>query len=463
MKGSDENPEFTVDNNGNIHCVWSHNYAPNFHKIHYSKSIDDGETWTEPLDLSQNEELWMGSPCIVSDSQSNLYVTYEYNVGSIYHISIYFMKYDGISWSEPCPILSDFGPIGPITPLIIDNNDRVYAFWFWGFQVGEVYYRYYEDGEWSEIICPYSNHEEGRYGFASGKSDSDNNLHFVGVYYNPQSGWGLYGDRTSYFHYDYQTDTWEEPIVLGIRYTQQGRDIDLDSNEYPHIVWRENVNDSIPPNDGTLYSYFDGENWSEPEILVEDPWYQVIAIDNNDYIHLVEKEKYGTGSGIVYNLVYYTNIDSIWEGTIIVESENVASLPQLEIYNNKIYLIYFNSSEPYESDIYFIKKDLSIPSIGEHYINNISAISLSQNYPNPFNPTTQIDFSLNKSGYTTLKIFNVKGELIRTLVDGYKRRGDYSVLWDGKNKDGKEVRSGIYLYRLQVENHCITRSLTLVK
>jgi hypothetical protein len=456
----DYDPSFCIDNNGVLHCVWSYEINQNFRKIYYSFSLDDGETWTEPLDLSQNEELWMGSPRIVSDSQSNLYVTYEYNVGSIYHTSIYFMKYDGISWSEPCPILSDFGPIGPITPLIIDNNDRVYAFWFWGFQVGEVYYRYYEDGEWSEIICPYSNHEEGRYGFASGKSDSDNNLHFVGVYYNPQSGWGLYGDRTSYFHYDYQTDTWEEPIVLGIRYTQQGWDIDLDSNEYPHIVWRENVNDSIPPNDGTLYSYFDGENWSEPEILVEDPWYQVIAIDNNDYIHLVEKEKTEEGSKLVY---YLLQDGGITEGIIIDESEtNFVGRAKIIYRNSMLYLIYLKYT-PGRVNVYFSKKDLSIPSIGEHYINNISAISLSQNYPNPFNPTTQIDFSLNKSGYTTLKIFNVKGELIRTLVDGYKRRGDYSVLWDGKNKDGKEVRSGIYLYRLQVENHCITRSLTLVK
>jgi len=251
-------------------------------------------------------------------------------------------------------------------------------------------------------------------------------------------------------------------------------DIDLDCNEYPHLVWREYVNDSIPPNDGTLYSYFDGENWTEPEILVEDPWWQVIEIDNSDYIHLVEQEKYDTGSEIVYNLVYYTNIDSFLEGTIIVESENSAALPKLEIFNNKLYLIYLKSDEPSEGDVYFMKKDLSTSIVNEHYINYIYVINLSQNYPNPFstrvgsrfisgNPQTQIEFSLNKEGYTTLKIFNIKGQLIKKLVNEYKRKGDYSVLWDGKNKDGKEVRSGIYLYRLQVENHCVTRSLTLVK
>ena len=454
--GLDYNPSFCIDNNGIIHCVWKLKIESNFCKIYYSKSEDDGETWCEPQDISQNDEMWMGLPHIVSDSQNNLHVAYLYNAGNYLDSHIYFMKFNGVSWSEPYSISGNYVGVG-MSDVVIDNNDRVYVFWHWGGPEGEIYYRYLENDEWSDIICPYGNNSD-QYCLAEVVSDINNNLHCI-IDYHPEN----VGSRVSYIKYDYASDTWEEPIILATRRCQQGMDIDLDCNEYPHLVWREYVNDSIPPNDGTLYSYFDGENWTEPEILVEDPWWQVIEIDNSDYIHLVEKEKYDTGSGIVKNLVYYTNIDSIWEGTIIVESENVASLPKLEIFNNKLYLIYFNSNEPSESDIYFTKKDLSIHSIQEHYINNISAINLSKNYPNPFNPKTHIYFSLNKCGYTTLKIFNIKGQLIKTLVNEYKRKGDYSVLWDGKNKDGKEVRSGIYLYRLQVENHCVTRSLNLVK
>jgi len=457
--GLDYDPSFCIDNNGVLHCVWSYKIGQNFRKLYYSKSEDEGESWSTPQDISQNSQYWCGQPHIVADSENNLYVTYDYNIGDYYHTQVHLRKFDGTTWSEPTNLTENY-PGSDHNRIVIDNNDRVYVFWFWGAAgYGEFYYRYLENGEWGSVICPY-NDNDILYFLQKAVSDNENNLHCTGVYHLGQSG---YDDRTNYFHYDYQTDTWSDLIVLGTDTCWQGLDIDLDNNEYPHIVWRQYVNDSIPPNDGTLYSCFDGENWTEPEILVEDPWWQVIAIDNNDIIHLVEKEKYDTGSGIFYNLVYYTNIDSILEGTIIVESENVASLPKLEIFNNKLYLIYFNSNEPSESDIYFTKKDLSIHSIEEHYINNISVIYLSQNYPNPFNPTTQIDFSLNKGGYTALTIFNIKGQLIKKLVDEYKKRGDYSILWNGKNKDGKEVSSGIYLYRLQIENHCVTRSLNLVK
>jgi hypothetical protein len=451
--GLDENPSFCIDNNGVLHCVWTYKIEPNYRKIYYSKSEDDGESWDEPQDISQNDEMWMGLPHIVSDSQNNLYVAYLYNVGNSH---IYFMKFDGSSWSEPYSISGNYLGVG-MSDVVIDNNDRVYVFWHWGGSTGEIYYRYLENDEWSEIICPYGNNND-HYCFAEGVSDNTNNLHCI-IDHHPEN----VGSRTSYIKYDYASDTWEDAIILATRWCQQGMDIDLDSNEYPHLVWREYVNDSIPPNDGTLYSYFDGENFTEPEILVEDPWWQVIAIDNNDIIHLVEKEKYDTGSGIVKNLVYYTNIDSIWEGTIIVESENVASLPKLEIFNNKLYLIYFNSNEPFESDIYFMKKDLSINSIEGHYISNIYSINLSQNYPNPFNPETQINFSLNEGGSTTLRILNIKGQLVKTLINSYKNPGNYSVTWDGTDNNNKPVSSGVYYYRLQVGNRVKTKSLILVK
>lgn len=457
--GMDLNPTFCIDNNGFLHCVWSYKIEPNFHKLYYSKSEDDGETWSEPQYITQNEEMWMDLPHIVSDSQNNLYLAYLYNVGNYYDSHIYFMKFNGSSWSEPYSISGNYVGVG-MSDVVIDNNDRVYVFWHWGGPEGEIYYRYLENDEWSNIICPYGETDDF-YIICEAVVDSENNLHCVGSFnYSWQTS---YDEKTSYYYYDYQNDIWQEPVVLGYDTCWQGNDIALDSNENPHIVWRQYVNNNIPPNDGTLYSYFDGENWSEPEILVEDPWWQVIAIDNNDIIHLIEQEKYDTGSDIVYNLVYYTNIDSIWEGTIIVESENFAALPKLEIFNNKLYLVYYNSNEPFESDIYFMKKDLSTISVNEHYINYISAIDLSQNYPNPFNPITKINYSLNKGGTTTLKILNIKGQLIKIIVNEYKNSGDYSVLWNGTDAQNRQVSSGVYYYRLQVGNRVKTKSLILVK
>jgi len=62
-----------------------------------------------------------------------------------------------------------------------------------------------------------------------------------------------------------------------------------------------------------------------------------------------------------------------------------------------------------------------------------------------------------------LKILNIKGQLVKALVNSYKNPGNYSVIWDGTDNQNKKVSSGIYYYRLQVCNRVKTKSLTLVK
>ena len=80
-----------------------------------------------------------------------------------------------------------------------------------------------------------------------------------------------------------------------------------------------------------------------------------------------------------------------------------------------------------------------------------SGFSLSA-FPNPFNPLTTIKYQLIKSGYIELKIFNIKGELVRTLVKDERNIGDHSVIWNGDDESGKHVSSGVYLYKLNVNN-----------
>ena len=74
---------------------------------------------------------------------------------------------------------------------------------------------------------------------------------------------------------------------------------------------------------------------------------------------------------------------------------------------------------------------------------------LEQNYPNPFNPLTVIRYSLPVAGYVTLKVFNVLGEEVATLVNVEQSPGWHRAAWDGTNADGMPVGSGLYLYRLE--------------
>jgi len=73
---------------------------------------------------------------------------------------------------------------------------------------------------------------------------------------------------------------------------------------------------------------------------------------------------------------------------------------------------------------------------------------LNQNYPNPFNPSTRIDYGLKTDSRVTLKIYNTNGQEIVTLVDERQRAGYKTVIWDGRNKAGESVASGVYIYKM---------------
>jgi len=93
-------------------------------------------------------------------------------------------------------------------------------------------------------------------------------------------------------------------------------------------------------------------------------------------------------------------------------------------------------------------------------------LSLEQNSPNPFNPSTTIAFSVPESHagvLVTLKVFDARGRVIRTLVEGAREAGAFSVFWDGADEAGRQVSSGVYFYCMKAGNFTKTRKMVLVK
>ena len=88
---------------------------------------------------------------------------------------------------------------------------------------------------------------------------------------------------------------------------------------------------------------------------------------------------------------------------------------------------------------------------------------LYQNYPNPFNGRTIINYQLIKPGQTSLKIFDLRGKVIRTLVDEYQPIGNYKMNWNGRDSNNKTVSTGVYLFELVVDNKKIVKKLMLIK
>jgi hypothetical protein len=88
---------------------------------------------------------------------------------------------------------------------------------------------------------------------------------------------------------------------------------------------------------------------------------------------------------------------------------------------------------------------------------------LNQNVPNPFNPRTSIAFSLAKPARTTVRIFDLGGRLVATLVDGELVAGAHRVEWDGRNDQGRQVASGTYYYQLRSGDSGATGRMSLIK
>ncbi len=88
---------------------------------------------------------------------------------------------------------------------------------------------------------------------------------------------------------------------------------------------------------------------------------------------------------------------------------------------------------------------------------------LNQNYPNPFNPTTTISYEILKAGDINITVYNILGQTIKVLVNEYKEPGTYEITWDGKDRNGYPVASGIYFYRIRSKDFARSRRMLLLR
>jgi sugar lactone lactonase YvrE len=100
------------------------------------------------------------------------------------------------------------------------------------------------------------------------------------------------------------------------------------------------------------------------------------------------------------------------------------------------------------------------PTAVREFVNNIlpEAFRLAQNYPNPFNPTTMIPFTLDKRGYVELKVYDVLGREVRTMLKDYRNAGNYEISFNGSG-----LTSGVYFYRLTFDGKLVTKQMMLLK
>jgi hypothetical protein len=131
--------------------------------------------------------------------------------------------------------------------------------------------------------------------------------------------------------------------------------------------------------------------------------------------------------------------------------------------NEKIKYSFDNNNLRRQKYFYRVK---AVLKDGSHYYSNIMeadlnspfGFNLNQNFPNPFNPETAIKYSIPVAGFVDLRIYNLLGQEVQTLVSDYKEAGEYVVHFRAD-----ELNSGLYIYKLISGEHVLTRKMTLIK
>jgi hypothetical protein len=116
----------------------------------------------------------------------------------------------------------------------------------------------------------------------------------------------------------------------------------------------------------------------------------------------------------------------------------------------------------------------SYSGIGQFSVNSVTAVdnkknevpkefAVSQNYPNPFNPSTVINYALPKTSLVSIKIYDVLGQEVKTLMNFERQAGNYSAQWNGDNNLGQHVSTGIYIYRVTAGQYVKSMKMILLK
>jgi hypothetical protein len=180
---------------------------------------------------------------------------------------------------------------------------------------------------------------------------------------------------------------------------------------------------------------------SKGDIFLSDSFsFPVINGDTVGYVNSLYGKTAFTGEGVLTQVTFTANFNGVLTADML-------GIERVSLVNGA-----------------FVKENLVIEDSAGLPINDIPAVfSLGQNFPNPFNPTTTINFGLPEDSKVTLKIFDILGRHVDTLVNGAYAPGNYSVVWDATDKYGRAVSAGVYFYTINAGTFHTTQKMLLIK
>ena len=188
-----------------------------------------------------------------------------------------------------------------------------------------------------------------------------------------------------------------------------------------------------------------GESTNSPATLSCQETCVEILEENSNFgklVYLVEKEN---TSPFILRVSEEASGDSL-DFTLEVVSQTTAPNWQ------------YSSSINFKLDVVILNEVES-----DHENNEIAKDILLNNFPNPFNPSTTIEYTVPEESFLSLKVYDLTGMLVKTLVNQKKSPGHYSIIWRGDNELSQTIVSGVYILTLETQNKRLTRKLILLK
>jgi len=254
--------------------------------------------------------------------------------------------------------------------------------------------------------------------------------------------------------------------------------VDDSNNEsfFPKLAWSDSVLYCVWSDDreGHWEVYFSkstdgGESWSSNQRLSSsgvDTW--STALEARHDTLLVVWEDYRDGASSLYKKVSFDGGGNWSADHAEVTTSGISTNPDLAYGEGRYYMVWQDYSAG-NWEVMFKDVDINLPvdvGGGEPGAGPMPvSLFLHQNYPNPFNPQTEIGFEVPGPGEVEVElvIYDLRGRLVKVLVDGLKEPGRYTVVWDGKDRWGRGAASGAYFYTVAVSGERMTRKMLLAK
>ena len=442
---TDGHPVSTVDGNGNLWLLWdSGRYVRSDQYVCYY----DGNSWSNPETVGF-DEYWDLHPDVIYNG-NNIWAVWQsfrqYHYDDVCNFDI--MAACDNDWTQAINISDpDWQNICyEVEPrLAVDNNGNIFVVWKRETaEGGAIYFSKYENSQWSngeEIVSNMGMINDPILVF------NDNCAHLF--FESDMAGY------KNIYHSIYSNNVWSTPQMV--------TDNDCNALEPEAVV----------DNQGTVWVFYRANINSHTEIYCRSyngNWSDEIQVTNNTEID-VSPAVCKTDDGKIWiawarknNFVKYDIYLRILDNgqftdeTIISTDTENDMCPDICAYQNGT-AIFWQSDRNNNWNIYLALVTYESDVDDMHFAN---ICILKQNYPNPFSasvkggyPESKIQYSIPLDNKVELKIYNIKGQLVRTIVDEKQVRGNHTVIWNSKDDNNNPVSSGIYFYTLKVRDKLV--------